>query len=99
VDEDTQIDYLKAKVDAGADFIVTQLFYDADRFLSWYKKLRAKGIHFSDCMVSRIQLFKRNNNSCSSWNHANPDILFVHESHKALWSKNTRCYGRSIEEY
>jgi methylenetetrahydrofolate reductase (NADPH) len=44
VDEDAQIDHLKAKVDAGADFIVTQLFYDADRFLTWYKKLRSKGI-------------------------------------------------------
>jgi len=47
VDEDTQIDYLKAKVDAGADFIVTSFFYDADQFLSWYKKLRVKGIYFS----------------------------------------------------
>jgi len=90
---------LKAKVDAGADFIVTQLFYDADRFLSWYKKLRAKGIHSSDRMVSRIQFFERDNNSCSSWNYANPDVLFVRESHEALWSKDTRRYGRSIEEY
>lgn len=27
--------YLKAKVDAGADFVVTQLFYDVDKFLSF----------------------------------------------------------------
>ncbi|KAF9526957.1 methylenetetrahydrofolate reductase-domain-containing protein [Crepidotus variabilis] len=44
VDEDTEIMRLKEKVDAGANFIVTQLFYDADKFLSWYKKLRQKGI-------------------------------------------------------
>jgi len=34
---------LKAKVDAGADFIVTQLFYDVDGFLKWMKKIRQKG--------------------------------------------------------
>ncbi|KAK0211066.1 methylenetetrahydrofolate reductase-domain-containing protein [Desarmillaria ectypa] len=44
-DEDTEIEYLKAKVDAGADFIVTQLFYDVDQFLRWEKKVRAKGIN------------------------------------------------------
>jgi hypothetical protein len=38
-----ELDYLKAKVDAGADFIVTQLFYDVDGFLEWVKKVRAKG--------------------------------------------------------
>ncbi|KAF9030677.1 methylenetetrahydrofolate reduct [Hymenopellis radicata] len=43
-DEDTELDYLKAKVDAGADFIVTQLFYDVDQFLRWKDKARAKGI-------------------------------------------------------
>lgn len=43
-DEDTEIDHLKAKVDAGAEFIVTQLFYDVDQFLLWVKKVRAKGI-------------------------------------------------------
>ncbi|EAU88825.2 methylenetetrahydrofolate reductase [Coprinopsis cinerea okayama7 len=42
--EDEELEHLKAKVDAGADFIVTQLFYDVDRFLQWLKKVRAKGI-------------------------------------------------------
>ncbi|KAF8201493.1 methylenetetrahydrofolate reductase-domain-containing protein [Pholiota molesta] len=44
IDEDTEIDRLKAKVDAGADFILTQLFYDAEHFLKWYRKVREKGI-------------------------------------------------------
>jgi len=44
VDENVEIDRLKQKVDAGADFIVTQLFYDADHFLSWYEKIRRKGM-------------------------------------------------------
>ena len=43
VDEDIDIDRLKMKVDAGADFIITQLFYDVDHFLPWYKKVRQKG--------------------------------------------------------
>jgi methylenetetrahydrofolate reductase (NADPH) len=36
--EDEEIEHLKAKVDSGADFIVTQLFYDVDNFLRWLKK-------------------------------------------------------------
>ncbi|CAG8582909.1 10938_t:CDS:2, partial [Ambispora leptoticha] len=36
---------LKEKVEAGADFIVTQLFYDVDLFLSWIKKCRDIGIN------------------------------------------------------
>jgi len=38
------IDHLKEKVDAGATFIVTQMFYDADNFIEWIGKVRAKGI-------------------------------------------------------
>jgi methylenetetrahydrofolate reductase (NADPH) len=56
-DEDTELDFLKTKVDAGADFIVTQLFYDVDRFLAWVKKVRAKGelgFHFGSCDVSNL---------------------------------------------
>lgn len=43
-DEDLLLDHLKEKVDAGAGFIVTQMFYDADNFLRWVGKVRARGI-------------------------------------------------------
>ncbi|KAF8511149.1 methylenetetrahydrofolate reductase-domain-containing protein [Hysterangium stoloniferum] len=44
VDEEAELINLKAKVDAGADYIITQLFYDVDAFLSWVNRVRAKGI-------------------------------------------------------
>lgn len=43
-DERAEIDLLKVKIDAGADFIVTQLFYDVDGFLQWVRKVREAGI-------------------------------------------------------
>ncbi|KAI9187769.1 methylenetetrahydrofolate reductase (NAD(P)H) met13 [Blastocladiella emersonii ATCC 22665] len=43
-DRDADLLHLKAKVDAGADFIVTQMFYDVDLFLDWVRRCRAIGI-------------------------------------------------------
>lgn len=43
-DVDKLITYLKEKVDAGATFIITQMFYDVDKFLVWVDKCRAAGI-------------------------------------------------------
>ena len=43
MDAETELEHLKAKVDAGADFIITQLFYDVDAFIVWLGKVRAKG--------------------------------------------------------
>jgi len=43
-DEDLLLDHLKEKVDMGATFIVTQMFYDVDNFLRWVDKVRARGI-------------------------------------------------------
>ncbi|KAF8850002.1 methylenetetrahydrofolate reductase-like protein [Acephala macrosclerotiorum] len=43
-DEEILLDHLKEKVDAGATFIVTQMFYDADNFVRWVSQVRAKGI-------------------------------------------------------
>lgn len=37
------MEYLKAKVDAGADFIISQLFYDTDNFRVWLDRVRQKG--------------------------------------------------------
>ncbi|KAF5828731.1 methylenetetrahydrofolate reductase-domain-containing protein [Dunaliella salina] len=38
------LSYLKAKVDAGGQLIITQLFYDCDRFLKFVKDCRAVDI-------------------------------------------------------
>ncbi|PYI08197.1 methylenetetrahydrofolate reductase 2 [Aspergillus sclerotiicarbonarius CBS 121057] len=43
-DVDQLIDHLKEKVDAGASFVITQMFYDTDNFISWVKKCRDRGI-------------------------------------------------------
>ncbi|ORC85568.1 methylenetetrahydrofolate reductase (NADPH) [Trypanosoma theileri] len=39
-----ELNYLKAKVDAGANVIITQLFYDAEIFIVFVKKCRNYGI-------------------------------------------------------
>lgn len=43
-DKEDDLRNLKAKVDAGADLIVTQLFYDVDVFINFVKQCRAIGI-------------------------------------------------------
>ncbi|PWN94844.1 putative MET13-putative methylene tetrahydrofolate reductase [Tilletiopsis washingtonensis] len=41
---DLEMERLKEKIDAGADFIFTQMFYDYDIFERWVKSVRAAGI-------------------------------------------------------
>ncbi len=43
-DEDLLLDHLREKVDMGASFIVTQMFYDVDNFLRWVGRVRDRGI-------------------------------------------------------
>lgn len=42
-DTEAELDLLKLKTDAGAEFIITQLFYDTERFLDWVRRVRARG--------------------------------------------------------
>jgi methylenetetrahydrofolate reductase (NADPH) len=44
MDKEVDLLHLKEKVEAGADYIVTQLFYDTELYLNWVQKVRALGI-------------------------------------------------------
>ncbi|WP_134088832.1 methylenetetrahydrofolate reductase [NAD(P)H] [Olivibacter sp. XZL3] len=42
---ETDFQYLKQKVDLGANFIVTQMFFDVNKYKAFVDKCRAEGIH------------------------------------------------------
>ncbi len=44
VDLDSDLEYVKRKVDQGADFLITQLFYDNDYFFNFMEQARQAGI-------------------------------------------------------
>ena len=88
--EDGEIENLKAKVDAGADFIVTQLFYDVDGFLRWEKKVRQKG-WFCQSTQHRVVVinYYRYQRPHHPWYHAHTDLFLLPSINQAVWCKSS----------
>jgi methylenetetrahydrofolate reductase (NADPH) len=57
---DTDIMYLKEKIDAGASYIVTQMFYDTAKFFEFEKKCREAGIKAPIIPGLKILTHKKN---------------------------------------
>ncbi|KAJ9087263.1 methylenetetrahydrofolate reductase (NAD(P)H) met13 [Entomophthora muscae] len=70
LNKEDDLGFLKEKIDAGADYIVTQLFYDVDMFISWTKKVREAGIQapiLTGIMpIQSYQGFKRMTTMCKT---------------------------------
>lgn len=60
MDVDLSIQYLKKKADVGADFFITQLFYDNDRFFRFLDK--AESANISQPIIPGIMPILRNTN-------------------------------------
>ncbi|HPE42286.1 MAG TPA: methylenetetrahydrofolate reductase, partial [Thermotogota bacterium] len=60
MDVDLSIQYLKKKADVGADFFITQLFYDNDRFFRFLDK--AQSANISQPIIPGIMPILRNTN-------------------------------------
>ena len=54
-DKFADVEYLFQKQEAGADFVVTQLFYDVDAFVLWYRACRARGELTASCSYSVLK--------------------------------------------
>ena len=98
-DEDfaKELAYLKQKVDAGADFIITQMFFDTEVFLSFVTACRAIGITVPIMPGSPLQcIYREKSRSCSllSFDFFLPAGLMVIQSYGGFKRMIAFCKSR-----
>jgi len=69
-DYELELNYLKQKVDAGANCIITQMFFDVELFINFVKAARAKGITVpilpGIMLIGNIRGFRRMTGMCKT---------------------------------
>lgn len=90
---DTDLRFLKEKIDAGGDYIVTQMFYDNSRFFAFVDKCRAYGIDVPIIPGLKPITKKYQLNSIPRKFFVNMPDEFVSEMQKAKTSEATRQIG------
>lgn len=89
----TDLNYLKKKVDAGADYIVTQMFFDNSKFFEFERRCREIGIDIPIIPGIKLIAVKRHLNMIPSvFNVSVPEEL-SHEVDKCHNNKEVREVG------
>lgn len=92
--------HLKAKVDAGADMVITQLFYDTNIFMKFVQDCRNLGRNSKLFLFSipsySVDLKQRNQCSNCTWNYANPYLCWIHSNDNSLQNFRPQRNPRSL---
>lgn len=90
-DKLTDVEYLYEKQEAGADFVVTQLFYDVEVFVVWYRACRARGMSHSDPNV-RADSKARYYDSDPARNHADSELPILPPHDESLQERHPSAH-------
>ena len=90
---DSDLRYTKEKVDAGADYIVTQMFYDNEKFFQYVDKCKEMGIDVPIVPGLKPITKAYQTNSIPRIFHVNLPEALVKELDKASTSKAIRAIG------
>ena len=96
----TDIKYLKQKVDAGADYVVTQMFYDNADFMEYERQCRQAGIEVPIIPgIKPIETVRQLSSLPKHFHVTMPDELVdeIHESPKHVKEIGRRWTKRQVE--
>lgn len=101
-DKLADVEYLFQKQEAGADFVVTQLFYDVDAFIVWYRACRARGRSTSFYLPVDIEMkidMTRDHYSDFTGNHADSELSIFSTNDESLQVFHPGAYRHRSPTY
>lgn len=99
---DSDIQYTKKKIQAGAEYIVTQMFFDNQNFYDFEKKCRENGIDIPIIPGLKILTSKNNVTSIPKHFHIDIPIALAEEMNAAnpdqAWEVGAEWTARQVED-